>query len=54
MKIVGRILAILIAAVVTLLTIQQIISRTYKNFGKKYITIVDGENSGIENNRDED
>jgi hypothetical protein len=39
MKLVGRILAILIAGVITVLTIQQVIRRAYQKFGKKYITL---------------
>lgn len=43
MKLVGRILAILIAGVISVLTVQQIIRRMYNNFGAKYITLPSGE-----------
>jgi hypothetical protein len=50
MKLFGRILAILIAGVITVLTVQQVIRRAYHNFGKKYITLPGrGEEEETEN-----
>lgn len=39
MKMLGRIAAVLIAGVISVLTVQQVIRRVYTGFGKKYITL---------------
>lgn len=41
MKLLGRILAILLAGVVSVLLVQQVVQRAYRLFGKrKYITLI--------------
>lgn len=39
MKVMGKVLAAVIAGVITVLAVQQTIRRVYDNFGRKYITL---------------
>lgn len=39
MKLLGRIVAVILAGVISVLAVQRVIKRVYENFGKKYITL---------------
>ena len=46
MKLIGRIVAVLIAAVVSVLMVQQVIRRVYQRLGGRYITLRTGACDG--------
>lgn len=48
MKVLGRIVAAVIAGIITVLMVQQVIRRVYLDFGKKYITLPAGADDGPE------
>ena len=45
MKILGRAMAVLIAAVISVFAVQRFIKRVYQSWGKKYITICNTEDT---------
>ena len=47
MKLFGKILAALIAGVITVIAVQQFIKRMYVGFGKKYFSLPGEENEQI-------
>ena len=45
MKIFGRVMAILIASIISVFAVQRFIKRVYQSWGKKYITIRNTEDT---------